>query len=91
MNPLLQAAPDGGNCSLYNSLNQTSDTGQEQLPTDYLIGVLQRLTLNPGTFDDLVTPLVDTFGLWLGNADTVSPVVNTIVEQVSYSQSSFFH
>jgi hypothetical protein len=50
---------------------------------------MQRLTLNPGTFDALVTPLVDSFGLWLGNADTVSSVVNAIVEQVSYSQSLF--
>lgn len=76
-----EAAPEGGDCSLYNPLNQTSDTGQEQLPTNHLLGVIQQLTLNPGTFDALVTPLVDSFGLWLGNADTVSSVVDAIVEQ----------
>ncbi|PNF41737.1 Polyadenylate-binding protein-interacting protein 1 [Cryptotermes secundus] len=76
-----EAAPEGGNCSLYNSLNRTADTRQEQFPTDHLIGVMQHLTLNPGTFDDLITPLVDTFGLWLGNAETLSSVVNVIVEQ----------
>ncbi|XP_023719901.1 polyadenylate-binding protein-interacting protein 1 isoform X2 [Cryptotermes secundus] len=78
---VIKAAPEGGNCSLYNSLNRTADTRQEQFPTDHLIGVMQHLTLNPGTFDDLITPLVDTFGLWLGNAETLSSVVNVIVEQ----------
>jgi hypothetical protein len=86
INLLLQATPDGGDCSLYNTLNRTSDTGQEQLPADQLIGVMQHLTLNPGKFDVLITPLVDTFGLWLGNAVTASSVVNAIVEQVGYGQ-----
>jgi hypothetical protein len=84
INLLLQATPDGGDCSVYNTLNRTSDIGQEQLPTDQLIGVMQHLTLNPGKFDVLITPMVDTFGLWLGNADTAPSVVNAVVEQVSY-------
>jgi hypothetical protein len=83
----LQAAPEEGDCSYYNSFNPTYETKQEELATNHLLELMQHLTLNPGKFDDLVTPLVDTFSLWLGDAGTMSSIVNAIVEQVSYSES----
>lgn len=61
------------------------ETKQEEFATYHFIELMQYLTLNPGKFDDLVTPLVDTFSLWLGDADTVSFIVNAVVEQVSCS------
>jgi len=84
----LQAVPEEGDCSYYNSFNPVWETKQEEYTTNHFIELMQHLTLNPGMFDDLVTPLVDTFNLWLGDADTVSCIanaVNAIVEQVSCS------
>jgi polyadenylate-binding protein-interacting protein 1 len=60
------------------------ETKQEEYTTNHFIELMQHLTLNPGMFDDLVTPLVDTFSLWLGDEDIVSSIanaVNAIVEQ----------
>jgi len=82
---LLQAAPEGNDCPHYTSPSSTSETKQ-QFATNHLIEVMQHLTLNPGKFDDLITPLMYTFSLWLGDADTVSSIVNAIVEQVSCNQ-----
>jgi hypothetical protein len=81
---LLQAAQETtGDGSHYNSSNQASENRQEQIPTNHLIEVMQHLTLNPGKFDVLITPLVDTLICWLGDQDKVSFVINAIVEQVS--------
>lgn len=79
----LQAGPEEGGCYYYNSFNPVCETKQEEFETNHFIELMQCLTLNPGKFDDLVTPLVDTFSLWLGDADTVSFMVNAVVEQVS--------
>jgi hypothetical protein len=81
----LQAGPEEGGSSYYNSFNPMCETKQEEFATDHFIELMQHLTLNPGKFDDLVTPLVDTFSLWLGDADAVSSIVDAVVEQVSYS------
>lgn len=85
----LQAGPEEGGCSYYNSLNPVWETKQEEYDTtNVFIEFMQHLTLNPGMFDELVTPLVDTFNLCMGDADTVSSIanaVNAIVEQVSCS------
>jgi hypothetical protein len=79
----LQAGPEEGGCSYYDSFNPVCETKQEEFGTDHFRELMQHLTLNPGKFDDLVTPLVDTFRLWLGDADTLSFIVNAIVDQVS--------
>jgi hypothetical protein len=84
-NLLLQAAPETDDGPLYNSSNPASQNKQEQIATNHLIEVMQHLTLNPGKFDVLITPLVDTFSRWLGDAEKVSSIVNAIVEQVSYN------
>ena len=84
----LQALPEEDGCSYYNSFNPVWETKQEEYTTNHFIELMQHLTLNPGMFDDLVTPLIDTFSLWLGDADTVSSIanaVNAIVDQVSCS------
>jgi hypothetical protein len=81
----LQAGPEAGGSSYYNSFTPLCETKQEEFATNHFIELMQHLTLNPGKFDDLVTPLVETFNLWLGDADTVSSIVNAIVEQVSCS------
>lgn len=81
----LQAGPEEGGCSYYSSFNPMCETKQEEFETNHFIELMQHLTLNPGMFDDLVTPLVDTFNLWLGYAGTVSFIVNAVVEQVSCS------
>jgi hypothetical protein len=81
-NLLLQAAKETGDGSHDNSSDQASKNKQ-QIPTSHLIEVMQYLTLNPGKFDDLITPLVDTFSDWLGDEEKVSFVVKAIVEQVS--------
>lgn len=85
MNLWLQTAPEEGDSSYYNSFDPTCETKQEEFATNHLLELMQDLTLNPGKFDDLVTPLVETFSLWLGDADTVSSIVGAIVEQVSFS------
>ena len=81
----LQAEPEEGGCYYYSSLNSMCETKQEEFATNDFVELMQYLTLNPGKFDVLVTPLVDTFNLWLGDADTVSFIVNAVVEQVSFS------
>lgn len=81
----LQAGPEEGGCYFYSSFNPMCETKQEEFATNHFIELMHYLTLNPGKYDDLVTPLVDTFSLWLGEADKVSFMVNAVVEQVSCS------
>ena len=80
----LQAEPEEGGC-YDSSFNSMCETKQEEFATNHFVELMQYLTLNPGKFDVRVTPLVDTFNLWLGDADTVSFIVNAVVEQVSFS------
>jgi hypothetical protein len=82
-NLLLQGVPEVHDGPLYNSSNSVSEDKQEQIATNHLIEVMQHLTVNPGKFDVLITPLVDTFSRWLGDGDKVSSIVNAIVQQVS--------
>ena len=81
----LQAGPEEGGSSYGDSFNSVCETKQEEFTIDDFFELMHHLTLNPGKFDDLVVPLVDIFYHWLGNADTVSSIVNAVVEQVSYS------
>lgn len=76
-----EAEPEEGGCYYYSSLNSMCETKQEEFATNHFVELMQYLTLNPGKFDVRVTPLVDTFNLWLGDADTVSFIVNAVVEQ----------
>ncbi|XP_069674729.1 polyadenylate-binding protein-interacting protein 1 isoform X2 [Periplaneta americana] len=76
-----ETPPEGGDCLRYNLASPTSQTTPEQVATNHLIEVMQHLTLNPGKFDVLITPLVHTFSLWLGDKNIVYSIVNAIVEQ----------
>lgn len=76
-----EAPPEGGDCLRNNLTSPTSQTTPEQVATNHLIEVMQHLTLNPGKFDVLITPLVHTFSLWLGDRNIVYSIVDAIVEQ----------
>ncbi|XP_069674731.1 polyadenylate-binding protein-interacting protein 1 isoform X3 [Periplaneta americana] len=78
---VIKTPPEGGDCLRYNLASPTSQTTPEQVATNHLIEVMQHLTLNPGKFDVLITPLVHTFSLWLGDKNIVYSIVNAIVEQ----------
>lgn len=81
-NLLPQPTPVTGGGPHHNSSNPASEN-KELITTNHLIEVMQHLTVHPGKFDVLITPLVDTFSCWLGDEDKVSYIVNAIVEQVS--------
>ncbi|KAJ4450137.1 hypothetical protein ANN_01544, partial [Periplaneta americana] len=85
---VIKTPPEGGDCLRYNLASPTSQTTPEQVATNHLIEVMQHLTLNPGKFDVLITPLVHTFSLWLGDKNIVYSIVNAIVEQVCSSYNN---
>ncbi|XP_021928250.1 polyadenylate-binding protein-interacting protein 1 isoform X3 [Zootermopsis nevadensis] len=76
-----EPTPVTGGGPHHNSSNPASENKEELITTNHLIEVMQHLTVHPGKFDVLITPLVDTFSCWLGDEDKVSYIVNAIVEQ----------
>ncbi|XP_021928244.1 polyadenylate-binding protein-interacting protein 1 isoform X1 [Zootermopsis nevadensis] len=78
---VFKPTPVTGGGPHHNSSNPASENKEELITTNHLIEVMQHLTVHPGKFDVLITPLVDTFSCWLGDEDKVSYIVNAIVEQ----------